>query len=399
MKKYAALLALVSLVVIVPLSADAAILKGGDDLYVTIPIEDDLYIGGAQVIVREKIDGDLLIAAGDVKVHGNTTEDLLVAAGNATLYGDVGDDLRLAAGNVNIGAQIQDDVFIAAGSAKFDRLSHIVGDARISARDVVLDGHIEGNVTIQANEVVITGVIDGIVEIEASEVLIDGVLHSSSTIISDRIIIERNGLFNADLTYWNEAGVRDFGYAIQNGSARFDPELAPRSSRFKPWSFQERLLGPIGRFITSISFGSFFILLFALITRTFFHEAARTLEERPKFCIFRGITYFIVTPIIFIILLMTIVGIPVALLMASSYAFSLYFARPLSSLVLARVLEQHYKKKWSDWIFAAVGIGVFALLKFLSYIPYIGWIITIVVVSGAYGALLKTKFEKFLEIR
>ncbi len=106
-----------------------------------------------------------------------------------------------------------------------------------------------------------------------------------------------------------------------------------------------------------------------------------------------GLLYFVVVPFIATLLLITIIGLPIAVFIFLSYGFAIFFAKPLTALVLAKWTEQKYKKKWGKPLFFFVSVGIYILLKLISLVTIVAWITVLAVVLIAFGALIETKFE------
>ena len=120
--------------------------------------------------------------------------------------------------------------------------------------------------------------------------------------------------------------------------------------------------------------------------------------KTPWKCLLYGFLYFVLLPVIAIVFLITIIGFPIALLLFAMYGFVIFFAKPLTALVLARWTELYYKKKWGKVTIFFVSIGLYVLLKLIGLVPVVGWIIVLLLILLAFGALLETKIEKWKKI-
>ena len=114
---------------------------------------------------------------------------------------------------------------------------------------------------------------------------------------------------------------------------------------------------------------------------------------------FYGFLFFAVTPLVALFFLITVIGIPVGIFVAAMYVFSIVFAKPIAALTFARALEIWWKKGWGKiWIFL-LSLVLYIALKILSVIPVIGWLVVVVAVFFAFGALLATKWAKWEKVR
>ncbi|MFB6155704.1 MAG: polymer-forming cytoskeletal protein [Haloferacaceae archaeon] len=98
----------------------------------------DLVATAGTVIVAGTVDGNLDVTAGTVVVSGTVTGDVSGAAGSVTIDGDVGGDVAVAGGSVVLGrgATVGGTMEVGAGSVRVD--GTVRGDLRVGAEDVVL---------------------------------------------------------------------------------------------------------------------------------------------------------------------------------------------------------------------------------------------------------------------
>jgi len=111
-------------------------------------IDEDLSVYGGQVVVRGTVNGDLQVFAGQVDVTGEVTGDVSVFGGNVRLAGAVGGDVDAFGGNVAVdrNARIDGSLDAAAGNVAVD--GQVNGDARLAAGTISLgpNARIAGNV-------------------------------------------------------------------------------------------------------------------------------------------------------------------------------------------------------------------------------------------------------------
>lgn len=110
-------------------------------------IDEDLSVYGGQVVVRGTVNGDLEVFAGQVDVTGEVTGDVNVFGGNVRLAGPVGGDVDAFGGNVVVdrNARIDGSLDAAAGNVAVD--GRVNGDARLGAGTVSLgpNAQVAGN--------------------------------------------------------------------------------------------------------------------------------------------------------------------------------------------------------------------------------------------------------------
>jgi len=364
-----------------------------DAFSISIPVNDDLYVAGGLVQVKERINGDLVIAGGEVTITGDVTEDIIGAGGRLNIEGNVGDDVRAAGGEITIRGKISGDLIVAGGQVRISEGAVIEGDAVISGGMLVIDGEINGDVKIAGGEVYFGGEIAGDTKIYVDHFQIAGTITGDTTIVAQEVTLEDGALIKGNLTYWLPGDAPDFSTVV-SGTATFDPDLKHVNREVMETTFlgatTVALLALMGY---SLLASALIILLLILITNTFFAKTAKHLKSSPWKCMLIGFLFFALTPIIAVLFLITVIGIPISFFIFIMYGFAIFFAKPLTAITLAKWTELKYKKKWGKTRLFFVSIGAYLLLKLLGFIPIVGWIVCILAILLAFGALLQAKWE------
>jgi cytoskeletal protein CcmA (bactofilin family) len=364
----------------------------------SITISDDLYKAGNDVIVNAPVRGDGYMAGGTVHITKPVGKDLVVAGGTVVVETSVGDDVRIFGGDVQINGNVGGDVLVFGGTIRIAQNSSIGGDVYIMGEQVRIDGNVRGMARIEAKDVIIGGTLNGPAEIRAERTAINGNIMNQTKIASRTIGIGEKALFTGNLRYWREAGPMQLGKQSR-GQAVYDMNLqsvAPTDDQDTKSMFAGLLaaLSIYWLLATTVIIG---VLL--LITRTFFTDSAKKLIKTPGMSFLKGLAYFVATPIIVLLLLVTIIGIPLALIVAMHYVIALMLAKALTAIVWVRYIDLKYKYAWGPWAIFGLSIVAYLVLKLVSLIPFLGWIVCFVLVSMAFGSLLTAKWEKMKKVR
>lgn len=395
MKRTISLLTLL-LCVVITAPVSGAMIKGGESLSIDEEIDDDLYIAGGYLDIMEDIGGDLMAAGGEIFIRGDVEEDLTVVGGKIYIQGEVGDDVRVAGGEVRITGSIDDDLFVTAGRVEISEDATIGGDLRIAGGDVYINGTVKGDIDVRGGRIIIRGNVGGNIDAEADLIAIHAIIKGESKLVADEIGIGSTASFSNDVEYWQKEGQIDLTPNLDGAGAAFNPKLARSSVGRKDKAISHFLsVAFFTNLVFSILFASFFILVFALFTKNMFTDAAKQLKKNLGKSMFTGFLYFVVTPVAILLLLISIIGIPISLFSGVLYGFSIYFAKPITAMVAARFIELKKGKKNGTWRFIGLSIALYLLLKIVSYIPILGWIVVILAVLTAYGSVILMKWEKF----
>jgi hypothetical protein len=140
-----------------------------------------------------------------------------------------------------------------------------------------------------------------------------------------------------------------------------------------------------------VLFGCLFLSLLALnliglyVAPTLFSRVAETLRTRPLRSLLAGVVVLIAIPIVIAILLITLIGIPLAVVLTAAYVIALVLSGAFVSYRIGLwVFDRLHRTGVSRWSAMIVG----ALLVSLGVsLPMVGWLVALAVVLTGAGAL------------
>jgi len=390
MKKLFALLSALSVLslVVAPVGASAASLRSGETITIQDKVDDDVYAAGENITVNGDINGDLIGMSGIVFMDGSIAGDALVTGGTLTI-GNVGDDLRAAGGNITLNGIVGDDAFIAGGTLHVTSEAQIKGSTNLAGGAVIFDATTDGKVHIGAGDVQINGVLNGAATIRADRITINGKLGGETTLAARQIIIGEGAEIAGSVRYWQENGAISADSAIKGGSFTFDDSL--KIQKAGPVFPVTGLL----MFVLLSMLGSALVLaLFVIFDKGHSEKAARLLSSQYWKSLLTGVLFYIVTPIVALILCVTVIGIPLGLFTLFVYGFTLYAAPIIAALVMTKWIDLRRTKQFGKWATFGIALGLLVALRAVAFIPFVGGILILLIVPAALGAklqVLKTK--------
>ncbi|WP_323191371.1 polymer-forming cytoskeletal protein [Halostella sp. PRR32] len=319
----AAVLALLVVLALLPGVAVAQETRSGD----TVVVSAD-----------ETVGGDLAAAGGTVIVRGTVTGDLTVAGGNVIIEGEVQGNVEAFSGNVRIAGDVGGDV-TAAG----------------------------GNVVIAEN-----GTVSGTLEAAAGSVTVDGTV-GAAEIASGSITLGSTAVVQSDLRYDGELTVAE-GATIGGETIR-DASIAPgpQPPRFA-WA------GTVYGFLTNLLLGA---LLLALLPSFSARVAGYGLNNPFRAGGF-GLATLLIAPVLFVLLLVTIVGIPLAFVWLFLFLFLAWVGSVYGAYVVGEGLLS-LTEIANRWLALVVGLVVVALV---TQVPIAGGLFGLLVFLVGLGAFV-----------
>lgn len=378
MKKLTALLVVfISLVFVLPGVVYAQQnIASGDNVVLSKDqiINQDYFASGNSVTISGTVNGDVYIAGGNVLVDGIINGDLLTVGGTVNVVGSVSGNIRAVGGNITISGLSDGNTSLVGGSLNITNNADIGGSLVAVGGEVQVFAPVGKGATVAGGQVTLGNVVGGNVTSGASMLT----LTSSANVAGN-------------LDYWSQNQPQ-----IQPGAS-----VAGQTSGHMVAVSQE----PVTKFFGALVGISLFLKLIGFISQliigllilrffpNFSQGVVETIKGNPWWSLGVGFLALILTPIIVIILLVTVIGIPLALLLLVAYIIVLCFARIFIALLIGQwILKQKGNITWAF----ALGLIIFVII---SLIPFIGGLFSFFATLFAVGAYLITKRDFYQKLK
>jgi len=338
------------------------------------PTAANVYLAGPNVYTEAPITGDLLAAAGRIRVDHPVGGDAVLAAGSVEVNGRIGDDLRVAGGIISISGPIAGEALLIGGSVALGPESEVGERVWIAGNDIIVGGHLKDSVKVYGRTILIPGTVSGNVDLSGENIEILG---------SPRIM--------GDITYSSNHEIKiDPGATILGKIVR-----TPNSFEFhRPklnvprWSsFQPLLL--VGLFAAGM-------LLIAVFPR-FTQAALRAVDISPLRSLGLGTAIFFSLPPVILLLIITIIGIPIAFALLALYATALLTGYLVAALFIGDKLLRIAQKNpvsLSGWRLGSLAAAL-VLLWAVRYIPFAGGLVVFIALVAGLGAIVLQAFTDY----
>lgn len=329
-------------------------------------IASDLYAFGGGVDVGADVSGDLIAGGGLVTISHRVQGDLIVGAGSVVVGGLVEKGVRAAGGAVTITGRVGRNVNIAGGSITLAPEAVVGGSAQLAGGEVRVAGVIGRKLRVAGAMVVLAGEVAGNVEVVAQEI---------EVLSTARI--------RGKLVYWSPRPARIDPQATISGRVTHNlPELPSRIAR-------------TGTALVTVSRTSFMagltviaVALFLAFPR-FTVLASRTIGSDPLKSLGIGLLLFAAIPVLAILSMITILGIPLGLLIFLGFSIALLLGFVLVAFYVGDVGAQAFMGRRSRQGVVRVAFLILALgiLLLARQIPVIGAVLIVVTVILGLGAM------------
>lgn len=306
----------------------------GNNLYLSADnkFNETVVVAGEKLTIDSSINGDLVCAGKDITISGDVTGDIYCVGQNITYKGKVKGDVLTAGENINIFSLVGRDL-AAAGSK------------------VTLNSNITRNATLAGSEII--------------------------TSLSSKIV--------GNLDYYvNDSSTTKFEGTIAGQSNKHLIATESKSVSTTP------VFGSLKIFTILATLVSGFALLF--FSNQFTLSTSTVISTRPVVTFFIGFSALIVIPILSLILMFTLAGLPLGFILLLLYFIAIISASIFPSLSFGQWLLKLTKIGGTDYLAMLVGVVV---LQLAMLIPVIGWIFGLFLLCEGLGGF----FQNFLPIK
>ena len=360
---------------LLPISLLAIETHSGDVVFLATDqtINHNYYGAGQNVEIYGTVNGDLFIAGNNIIIDSeNINGDIFAAGSNLTIKGNINGSVRFAGEQFNLDGQVRDNVLFLGQSITISSESVIGGHLTAWGQQVSLRGQVAGDLEGGLETLNVSGQVGQDVDVYVSK-------DKQALQFMDGAVIGGSVKYHA----WQEVEISD---QVQIGGAVTFEQLVRKA---KPIFAMAVLWQLILKFFGMLVLG---MLLIYLWPRFFPHTASR-IRKHPWKTLFIGLAILVLTPIISLILMITIIGLPVAFIILASWVALLYIAKIMAAWIIGDWLKKKLfaKYKWSSISVLALGIFIYLII---SKIPVVGWIIILILFLWSWGVIANILHKK-----
>jgi len=333
----------------------------GQNIDILGVVNGDVIVGGGQINISGKINGDLIAGGGNIRISGEVTQNVRVAGGQVIVSGKVGKNLTVTSGNVEISETALIGGYLVSGAGNIIIYAPIAGNVIAGTANLALYNSIGGNLKVG----------------------------------SDQIYFSPDASVKGNFEYWSnntpniDENTKILGKTIKH---EMPENWNYKTPNFNPAKLAKGFFGvavgfKVLSFLTLLLVGFLMIKLFP----KFMDKTSDMLSNKGWQSLLVGFLTTILFPIVFITLLITIIGIPVAFIFAMIYGVYLYLSKIFAVYWLGKKLLGNKKSNYLS--FAVAGL----LFSIILVVPVFSKIIRTIVTFIGFGALLLTSKKTFFE--
>lgn len=330
-------------------------------------VDGSVYLVGESVDVQGTVQGDVYCAGQTVTISGTVDGDVLCAGQSVTVNGVVHGDVRVAGMNIMLKGQIDGGTTLAGMNITTDSASKIGRDATIAAGMVNLSGTI-------TRDLMMTG----------GTMTLEGTIGRDAAVSADSVTATATAKIGGNLQYSsdNEA-VLASGVVAGTVERTATPERPTVSI-----SFADVILA---MFLAVVAF-SVLAVIVTLLAPRYVHQVS-DIEGAKQFGMYFliGLVGLVVTPIILLMMLVTVVGAYAAFVLGVAVLLATLVGGVLVAYRLGRFMMQGAKTQpFINALIGSLALGV------LGMVPLVGVLVMLVSTATGFGMVImgmKSQYE------
>ncbi|MFA6428839.1 MAG: polymer-forming cytoskeletal protein [Candidatus Buchananbacteria bacterium] len=359
-----------ALLLLLPLLWPAISLAQTTEQIITLnEVREDNFLAVAPTVkISGQVKGDVLVIANDLEINGQVDGDVLAIVGQIKINGAVLGNVRVIGREIWLNNKINKNVTLAGSDIIIGPQAEISGTLAFWAKQLNLAGQVAKRIDGQGQTINLAG--------QTSDLY----LTSEET---GKITLSAKAQLG-NLTYWAKSDKQ----LISEKPAKLGVVTYQVINPEKNFSRQLAVLYLFYRLIAA-----FGLMIVGLVLINLFKKPTKNLVDQmldsPVISLRWGLASLIVIPLIIIFLLLTIIGVPLAIILAGLYLMGLYLGKVLAALALGEIIISYLAKPLTIIKPLPTLIVGGVVLIFLISLPIIGWLISLLAISLAWGALIK----------
>ena len=330
--------------------------------------EDSNYLNVSNNTVKT-VNHSMFTAGDDVSTN-NAVKGIDFTAGNNLNISGSSEYGMFAGNSINFKGMVTRDLFVAGNNIVIDSSANIARDLYVAGNTITISADIKGNVFLAGSEIII----------DSKEIDGDVTLTGNKLTISDNTKINGTLKYNDNIEYSNtNASIKEVKtYHVEEKSK---DEVMP--------SISSILLGIVTSFLVALA-----IYLLLPASYKVFDEVSK---DKVLKTFGNGFLFLIAVPVISIVLMISIVCMPLAIITLILYGIIIYLSSIISSVYFGRLIGNKVLKLNNVYLQILIGVVITKLVKL---IPVIGglysFVIIVLGVGLVYNMLMKLR-EKSLD--
>ena len=327
-------------------------------------VEDDLYVSGERVVINGVVDGDLIVTGQNITVDGTVTGDIYLFGTTVTVGGNIYGNAILVGSTVTTSGTITENTYIGSMIADLDGTFN--KDMAVATGTFKLNGSVGDDVRVASGQVISNATVGG-------DFLLAG----------DNYTVEEKNVYGdliagSEHPFWKDIPKEQTFNFSKDDFLGFNIGLA--------------IVNFIGMYIVGV-----ILILSAPVKTLQIEKKIITSWEEVLKSYAIGLVVLFTIPLPLFLLIITLVGAPLAFLIIGILIFLATFGTVWTeSAIGQRVLQLTDRKDSGRFISLLIGRSISVIVRL---IPIVRGIYSLSLILITVGAVVRTKYDAFSQAR
>ena len=327
-------------------------------------VEDDLYVSGERVVINGVVDGDLIVTGQNITVDGTVTGDIYLFGTTVTVGGNIYGNAILVGSTVTTSGTITENTYIGSMIADLDGTFN--KDMAAATGTFKLNGSVGDDVRVASGQVISNATVGG-------DFLLAG----------DNYTVEEKNVYGdliagSEHPFWKDIPKEQTFNFSKDDFLGFNIGLA--------------IVNFIGMYIVGV-----ILILSAPVKTLQIEKKIITSWEEVLKSYAIGLVVLFTIPLPLFLLIITLVGAPLAFLIIGILIFLATFGTVWTeSAIGQRVLQLTDRKDSGRFISLLIGRSISVIVRL---IPIVRGIYSLSLILITVGAVVRTKYDAFSQAR
>lgn len=334
----------------------------GDNVNLTQskPLHSTVFAAGRSVDINAEVFGDVYCAGQNVTVSGKIHGDVICAGQNVNVSGVVDGDVRLAGQAVRLGAMVAGNASIGGQSFDLESEGKVGQDALVGSNTATFNGPVGRDIIVGGSTVTIASTVGRNIKAGTEQLH----LNNSAKVAGDIAYTSNNEL------------QKDNGATVNGKVERTVPKTHKAPKRGAVFGFG--VMWFVYWFLAMLVVAMAVALLFPRVLWIVTEHAM----PQPWKALLVGFLGAIATPVILVLLAITVIGLPLALILALLWGVITLLSGAFTAFYVGRLLLRDSRHTLLIMLAGA------ALLIVLYFIPFVGILALVLAVWTGAGMIL-----------
>jgi len=329
-------------------------------------VDGSAFITGSAVDIAGKVNGDLYCIGQNVTISGTVEGDVLCAAQTITFTGSASGNIRLAGQTVSVSGNVTKSASLAGQTVTIDGQAQIGQDATMLGQSVTVNGKVSRDIVIASSAATVNGAVGRNVTANvetlnlANNATVGGALNYTSP---QKITMDKNAVVTGKVTYTK---------------TEVNPAKETAANAYNP-------VGSIVWSLMLLASAVVFALLFPSLLHRVTGSSALSVPQ-SLLAVLVGFVAGIVMPIAIVLLMITVLGIPFALVVLLTWILILSLSGVFAAYYVGRIV---WRTQTNAVLIMLVGALIIIVLLLIPIVNVLVWLLAAWYGSGVILLRLK----------